>query len=90
MTPAQAQHSPPIEPVSLDAKIRRLESITNQAFKLRKQRDHYRAHAERLAEALKEIVELNDNRGKGKPIARACNRMVDVAREALAQWEKGA
>lgn len=57
------------------------------AAALQKSPTNYKAQAERLAEALKQIVELNANRGRGKPVARACNRMVDVASEALAQWE---
>lgn len=45
-------------------------------------------HADKLAEALREIRQLNRNRGKGKPIARACNRMDEVAEAALAEWEE--
>lgn len=39
--------------------------------------------------AMREIIEWNSTRGKGRPAARALNRIADVARAAIAAVEKG-
>lgn len=38
--------------------------------------------------ALEEIVSINKDRRVGVPVARAANRMADVAKEALAKLAK--
>ncbi len=49
----KAQHSPCSNPMDIHDKVKRLESVTNQAFALRRERDHYKTHADKLAEALR-------------------------------------
>ena len=46
-----------IEPVTIHAKVKRLENVTNQAFQLKRERNNYKEHAERLAEAPKGLID---------------------------------
>lgn len=45
------------------------------------------ASAPELLEALKEILETNQKRRPGIPVARSANRMVEIAKQAIAKAE---
>jgi hypothetical protein len=61
--------------------------IVAQMTELATERDHYKAHAERLAEALRALLNKIDNITSDEFALAAEKTEREAARTALAQWE---